>query len=220
MKKNKIVLFDIDYTLFDTALFRKKFQKSLAKVLNMDEKTLLEIQSGVIDQVRKEIGYFHPEEFSKLLAKKINQEDKKNIILDSIFSSENFKDNYYREVKSVLVELSKEVQIGIFSKGFSKFQLKKLYAIEYLFKKDHLNFSVDKHKSLPELFEKYKDYSLYIVDDALDVLFSAKKLNNEVFTVWVKRGFYADKQQPIEGFSPDAIIVDLNKLISIINSSK
>ena len=52
MKKNKIVLFDIDYTLFDTALFRKKFQKSLAKVLNMDEKTLLEIQSGVIDQVK------------------------------------------------------------------------------------------------------------------------------------------------------------------------
>ena len=35
--KNKVVLFDIDYTLFDVSYFDKFFYKKLEKILKLDE---------------------------------------------------------------------------------------------------------------------------------------------------------------------------------------
>ena len=57
---------------------------------------------------------------------------------------------------------------------------------------------------------------LFFVDDKLSVLHLAKKYDPKVFTIWVKRGFYAMKQEPIENFTPDGIVETLHDIVPLI----
>ncbi len=47
MKKQKVVLFDIDNTLFDTTGFRQRLYRSVAKVLDYDVKLLSETGQNI-----------------------------------------------------------------------------------------------------------------------------------------------------------------------------
>lgn len=151
-----LVLFDIDYTLFDTAFFKE----------------------------------------SKLLKHKV-----------------------YKEVTEVLDSLNKIAILGIFSEGDIEFQKKKLKEtnIEKYFAKDHTHIVLKKIDELKKVLEKYKDRQIFFVDDKLNILYDAKKLSPRVFTIWVKRGFYAENQKPIPGFKPDAEVESLSEIIEIIN---
>lgn len=214
--KNKIVLFDIDYTLFDTELFREKLYKSILNALQMDEKVLASASKQIIQKVRKEVGYFNPENFSRLLARKLKREKDEGTILNAIFKKQNFRGNYYKETKHVMKKLSKIAKIGIFSKGHDRLQRQKLYALLEILSSDDIHITINKRSIVSEVFSKYKQYKVYVVDDALDVLREIKKINNKIFTIWVKRGFYADKQKNIKNFKPDAVIDDLSKLILLV----
>lgn len=213
---DKIVLFDIDYTLFDTELFRQKLYRAVKKALKVDSNVLDVAQKESIIDVRRETGYFNPELFSKLLAKNLNREKDEKIIFEALFNKENFKDNYYKEVRDILKKTSKIARIGIFSKGHHKLQREKLYEFKDILKSDDVHIATNKYKILLDVLDLYKKYRVYLVDDALDVLYEAKKLNKQIFTIWVKRGFYADKQENIKNWEPDAIISDLSKLLGII----
>lgn len=151
----KIILFDIDYTLFDTALFKK----------------------------------------SRLI-----------------------KHQTYKEVTRVLNGLSKIAILGIFSEGNADFQKKKLKetTIDKYFAKDHTHIGFKKIDDLKAILKRYGDRKIFFVDDKLDILFDAKKLSPEVFTIWVKRGFYAEKQKDIPGFKPDATITNLKQVIKLV----
>lgn len=153
----KIVLFDIDYTLFDTALFKE----------------------------------------SRLLKHKI-----------------------YKEVIDVLNSLSQIAILGIFSEGDTDFQKKKLKEtnIDKYFAKDHTHIVLKKIDDLKTILKKYEDRKIFFVDDKLDILFDAKKLSPEVFTIWVKRGFYAKKQKEIPGFAPNATITNLKQIIKVVGA--
>ena len=196
----KMVLFDIDYTLFDTELFREKLYRSIFKVLQVGEKVLADAQKKTIMKIRREVGYFNPEEFSKLLARKLKRDKDERLILRAIFKKQNFKGNYYSETKKVVKQLSKIAKLGIFSKGHDRLQREKLHAFKEILDLGDVHITVNKQIVLPSVLTKYKNYKMYIVDDALDILYAAKKLNKEVFAVWVKRGFYADKQKNIKNF--------------------
>lgn len=156
MHKNNVILFDIDYTLFDTAFFKK----------------------------------------SNFLEHKI-----------------------YDEVISVLEELEKIAILGIFSEGNIDFQKKKLKetGIEKYFEEIHTHIVLDKFSELKKVFKKYEDKNIFFIDDKLITLFDAKKLFPKIFTIWVKRGFYAENQKDIKGFSPDAKVESLNEITKIIN---
>ncbi len=153
-----IVLFDIDYTLFDTAFFKQ----------------------------------------SKLLKHKI-----------------------YADVMQVLDNLSAFALLGIFSKGESEFQKTKLEktGIAKFFKEKNIHIFDDKDANLINILEKYKDSKIFLIDDKLSVLSSAKKHVPEVCVIWVKRGPFAENQQPIFGFVPDAEIKNLSEVVEIVKSS-
>jgi phosphoglycolate phosphatase-like HAD superfamily hydrolase len=157
MSKKKIVLFDIDYTLFDTRLFK-----------------------------------------------------------DSALQNYTI----YEEVEKILAELKEVATLGIFSKGENEFQKTKLKKTGMLkfFEKNDIHIFVDKDANLMDVIRKYKDSKLFLVDDKLGILFSAKKNMPEITTIWVKRGPYALVQKPIEDFIPDAIIDDLSNLFNIVSS--
>ena len=40
-----------------------------------------------------------------------------------------------------------------------------------------------------------------------------------VFTIWVKRGFYAENQKNIPGFKPDAEIKNLSEVVKIVKEN-
>lgn len=151
----KIVLFDIDYTLFDTALFKK---------------------------------------------------------------SRHLKHETYKEVIKVLNSLSQIAILGIFSEGDIDFQKKKLKEtnIDMYFAKDHTHIVLKKIDDLRAILKRYTDRKIFFVDDKLDILCDAKKLSPEVFTIWMKRGFYAEKQKDIPGFKPDATITNLKQVIKLV----
>jgi len=152
-----IVLFDIDYTLFDTALFK---------------------ESGLS---RHEI---------------------------------------YEEVMQVLDSLSSFTTLGIFSKGEVQFQKTKLEktGMAKFFKEEHIHIFNDKDINLTKIIDRYKDSQIFFVDDKLEILHSAKKYAKDVFTIWVKRGWYAQNQKGIFGFKPDAEVENLTEVARIVKS--
>lgn len=155
--RDKVVLFDIDYTIFDTDLFKKSHLRN---------------------------------------------------------------HSVYEEVDSVLEKLSDIAKLGIFSEGESSFQrdkLKKTGIGKYFQNQDIYIFS-KKEGELGSIFEKYKDMTVFLVDDKLNVLYNAKKMNPLLLTIWVKRGIYAENQEPIKDFVSDYTIETLNQLPDIVSA--
>lgn len=153
-----VVLFDIDYTLFDTAFFK---------------------QSGLT------------------------------------------KHKIYEEVMQVLDNLSSFATLGIFSKGEIQFQKTKLEktGMAKFFKEENVHIFDDKDINLIGILDKYKDSKLFLADDKLGILYSAKKHMKQIFTIWVKRGWYAENQEPIPGFTPDGEVENLSEVVRIIKSN-
>lgn len=151
-----IILFDIDYTLFDTALFKKT---------NFTQFSL------------------------------------------------------YEEVPWVLTSLSKKAILGIFSQGESDLQRSKLKAtkIESLFQKGHIFIELQKEENIKKIMHKCKNMYVYVADDKLPLLSLMKKQFPRVFTIWIKRGVYAQNQEPIHGFTPDAVMENLSGIIPLID---
>ena len=156
MSKNKVVLFDIDYTLFDTAFFK---------------------ESGLLEH------------------------------------------KIYEEVMQVLNNLNAVATLGIFSKGEVQFQKTKLdkTGMGKFFEENNIHIFDDKDVNLTSVLEKYKDSRIFLVDDKLRILYSAKKHMPQVFTIWVRRGPFAKIQKEIPGFTSDAEVVNLSEIVSIIN---
>ena len=145
----------------------------------------------------------------------------------TLFDTRKFKDsqlqkyNIYAEVMEILVQLKDIANLGIFSKGetgFQKTKLKKTGMLKF-FKENNVHIFDDKDANLKNVLEKYKGSKLFLVDDKLGILYSAKKHLPQIITVWVKRGPYAQIQEPIENFVPSVTIENLSSLYSIVSSN-
>lgn len=142
----------------------------------------------------------------------------------TLFKTQEFKDSdlqnfsNYEEVVNVLNGLKNIADLGIFSKGESGFQKKKLEktGIVSLFEENNIHIFDDKDINLSSVLKKYKDRKVFMVDDKLSILYSAKKLLSQVITVWVKRGPYAAAQEPIEDFVPNAQVENLSEIVKIV----
>ena len=112
------------------------------------------------------------------------------------------------------------IKIGIFSGGESGFQLKKIEQIESFFHKDHIHVIKYKHLNVSKIIKKYKDFQVYLVDDVLNILYNAKKIDKSIITIWIKRGRFAEQKKDFADFRPDFDISDLKEIISIVEGSK
>ena len=139
------------------------------------------------------------------------------------YKASSLKDfRVFDEVIAVLEEVSQFATIGIFSEGEENFQLAKLMEtqIKDYFHDDHVHIFTKKMEQLPGVLKKYQGKSLIFIDDKLEVLHGIKQSDPSVFTIWVKRGVYAEAQTDIAGFQPDAEVLDLKKIGSIIHNRK
>ncbi|MCL5435245.1 MAG: hypothetical protein M1405_02545 [Patescibacteria group bacterium] len=158
IKKNTIVLFDIDYTLFDTKAFMDSGLKKYA---------------------------------------------------------------LYDETTPTIKELWRNVDLGIFSKGETEFQNNKLNktGLKKYFKRNNVHIFEDKNANLKDVLSKYVNFKIFLVDDKLPVLYESKLSMPSIVTIWIKRGPFAENQQPIKNFSPDITVNSLVNLSTVVENN-
>lgn len=179
--KNKIILFDIDRTLFDTQTFLKDFDSEISFKIDINLNELDEIKN-LYDEIKVDFGYFLYPEYIKRIYKKYPSLKNK---LDYFFEKDNINKYLFPDSK-VLFEL-KDIRRGIFSEGDLKFQRSKIDKFESVIEKDLIYIFQDKIKKLPEVLNKHSDSEIYIVDDRIDIHIESKKLSQDVRTILIKR---------------------------------
>lgn len=221
MNKLKIILFDIDHTLFNTELFRKIIYKKLCKKLNLNYNDFF---LGLIRKSEKitinKKKYFDPDFFLKTLTYLTNSKLKLNDLKSEFWDESNFEKAIYPEVTSTLnqIKKNKNISIGIFSRGGTKFQKRKIKILKENFDEKHVHIFANKLDEIEKIINKSKGYKILIVDNLLGVLEFSKKVNKKIITVYIKRLNTLEKaDQNI--FKPDYEITNLRGLSSIINSN-
>lgn len=156
---------------------------------------------------------------------------KKIILFDidyTLFDTAQFKESglttykLYEEVEEALKILSSLAEIGIFSQGEGEFQREKLKQtlIHEHFEEKNIHIFARKDENLGNVLDKYKDREVFLVDDKLEVLKLGKDLNENVYAIWLKRGPFADVQEDIVGFTPDATIFNLSEAVAFVNKGE
>ncbi len=205
--KKTIVLFDIDHTLFNTVTLVNSVYEKHSK--SIDKEAFYKI----LEEIRVNL---------KQALSEVNTV--KSGIASSLWEQAGLVKNFYEETAGTLEEISKIATVGIFSKGNEKFQKEKIKSISHFFSEDNIHITLDKYKTLPEIVKRYESDKLIIVDDMLRVLYAAKKLNENIVTVWIKREVYYEpyllNQEPIKDFTPDATIFNLRELVPLVKKIK
>lgn len=128
----------------------------------------------------------------------------------------------YQDVQNALEELAQVASLGIFSQGEIAFQKQKLKKtnIHHFFAEEYTHIVKDKIKAITALIQIYKSKGkLFIVEDRLDVLKVTKECQNDIFTIWMKRGRYANSQRNPVMYTPDAIVTNLYQVVPIIKAN-
>ncbi len=154
---------------------------------------------------------------------------KKLVLFDidyTLFDTDIFKESQlttyqiYEEVLDVLMNVGKTARLGIFSEGELDFQKTKLLKTDILrhFMEENIHIVASKDETIKEILTQYKDETVVLIDDKLPVLHAAHQIMPSMYTIWVKRGIYAEKQQPISGFTPTREVTTLSEIPEIVES--
>ncbi len=181
--RKKIVLFDIDGTLFDSRFFGEKVRIQFSKTLKIDPARIEKVSSKYFENLESGTD-FNPQTFIEFLEGKFSIN---NAILWKIFwgNKENYKKALYPEVTKTLCQLAANNKLGIYSQGFRKFQLHKLSQSGILdfFQKEYIFIS--RRKLRPSLIKSMPESSV-IVDNhpgVVEKLNFAKRFN----IIWLNR---------------------------------
>ena len=132
----KIVLFDIDYTLFNTDKFRDVVYRKVAKKIGQNYNASFIIKTKEAEEItRHALGKYEPQFFLKTICNFYNSDTKISELEKEYRENENFTQSVYEDVHEALANISKikEVTIGILSTGESDFQKKKIEIVKKLF---------------------------------------------------------------------------------------
>lgn len=221
MDKLKIVLFDIDYTLFDSRNFRMKIMREIAEKIKKNKtEDIEETLDRIYFESRKKMGFFSTSSFIKDVNKKFSTKIPEDF-LDQYARSKELHEHLYDEVEKILEDITKDrdLTIGIFSGGDQVFQREKIRKLINFFQEKHIHIFPYKIDELKSVLMKYKDYKVFLIDDVLPILSKAKEINKEIFTIWVRRGKFADSQAIDKKLSPDLEVKNLKNIISVILKS-
>lgn len=218
----KLVMLDIDNTLFDSGSYRNKFFKDIALLLKR-EKNIVEgeqLVSSIYDRLRVKLGMFSPHKFvDQVIKETAIAPSLREEITEKIFSQRSLKNNMHIEVQHALLVLEKLAELGIFSQGDLLLQKAKIEEIKHLFALDNVHIVENKIDVFKKIFSMYSGYKIFFIDDSLPILFEVKKLYKDIFAIWIKRGRWAEKQKDIPGFRPDAIILNLTEAEELVKNN-
>lgn len=217
MEKSKVVLFDIDYTLFNTEKYRDSAFGKLATLLQYSIEDFIPVAMQTYDELREHAS-FDPALFTKQLlghvSTSLSPED-----LEKVWWEDNlFTSCLYSEAKGVLRALEKkDILLGIFSSGGSRLQHKKIKSIAHFFAKEDIHIHALKNEKVKSIMKQYESCDVFVVDDYIPVLIDTKAANSNAVTIWVRRGMLAEKSAVGKSFNPDIVITNLQELLSIFD---
>lgn len=224
LNKNRlpIILFDIDYTLFDVGYFDEYFHRELSKIFIEDEELIRSKSMEIIVNLIKQESFLDIDKYLEILLSKFKKKRQRSKIKHLLFETSFFKSGFYTEVEKSLRSLKNFARLGIFSQGDEKFQGAKIdqSGFKELFDKE-LIYIIKPRKLdiLPLLRIKHKKDKVFLVEDKPLVVHTIRQIMPNVYTIWVKRGKYAEGQIDIENFKPDATITSLDQIIPIIEQN-
>ncbi len=217
MMNKKIILFDIDYTLFDTTKFKKLIADALVSLVPHTDFT-------IVDEIYSEVrvnGSFDPAVFAKLFKEKFETKTTQEEIEQLWWDKQLIQKALYPEVLATLQQLHarNDLILGIFSAGKKDFQLQKISSLREFFPQQYIHIADFKEKILSEVLEKYTNNTIVLVDDIITILQKATLLNHDVFSIWVKRGKFAEKAEMPKDFMSDAVVTDLAEMVTIVDKN-
>ena len=215
--KNNLILFDIDYTLFDTSFYRDEVAKVLKnKLPEFSEEQLRTTVEQTYYEIRQH-GNFSPRFFAEIFT----HDKGHNLSVEEVeaiwWDPKILQGAIFPEVVEVLKKL-KEVPntiLGVFSTGHEKLQMEKIDPLLPYFDNKEIHIFETKDSHIEEVFQKHTEDTIFIIDDVLWVLEQAKEVNNSVVTIWMKRGLHAEKTS-VSTFTPDKTIENLSGLLGIV----
>ncbi len=182
--KTKLILFDIDRTLFDPSSFLNDFYENLYKNFDLSQNEIETIKM-LYEENKKENGYFYPDQFLNKVKESIEKIDKQKIE-ETFWNVDLFSKNLYKDTP-ILSDLSKLAKIGIFSKGDLDFQIKKINLLKKYLDEDKINIFKNKIEKIEEVLEKYNDYEIYFVDNEIEILNKIRTINSDIKCILIER---------------------------------
>lgn len=184
--KRRIVLFDIDRTIFDTDRMSRIFDKEMLKILKTSNLVKFEKAKKTYKQMLQFDRDFRVEEYVRVISKAFdftNQEKLTEVFFGSKFAH-IYRDSVYPETYKILDELKVVYRLGIFSEGELKFQNHKFESMGLgkYFDRD-LVFIVPA-KDNKETLEKIPKGSIVVDDKRRICEFLAE---NGVKSVWLNK---------------------------------
>lgn len=217
--QQKLVLFDIDYTLFDTDAYRVKLYPQLAKKLGIIDENFFILAKKISDERKLTNKHFSPDKFLQELL--LNSTTSVTIgELEQLFWNEElYSEVLDNESNNTLKELQRYgVQIGLLSTGDTKHQLAKVNTLLLYLGENHRHIFPNKLASLGDVLERYEEFQVYLVDDLPEVLAKAKSIDSKIITILrhVNKKFEVTPQ--VSNFSPDWTINEISEVIDIVAS--
>ncbi|HVZ58862.1 MAG TPA: hypothetical protein VG935_03885 [Patescibacteria group bacterium] len=217
-KSKKIVLFDIDHTIFNTSLYQSLcYLQILEETKLSDAEELVSFCHRTYKILRKK-GPFRLADFIDRLYEQFPIKNSKHDIARIFADEAIIEQALYDDVEKVLQMLSNDItlQLGIFSAGSLLLQRAKIKSLLYLFKEEHIHISeVDKLKDIPVFLKNHPNYKIFIVDDLPTVLHTFKSTDATITSILMKRGDGPDREK-IHNFVPDYTIDSFDQLVSIV----
>lgn len=212
----KLILFDLDNTLLDSASFRKSIYPRIVEILrkNNNKHTEEDIEKLIKEYIDR-IGLFDPDQIVDHIASDLQDTDKQTM-KDLFYNTDIIKKFFYQEVVEEIGKFAHLGEVGALTQGFVKFQSAKLKGILEHFHPERIHIAKDKRKEMFSIFNSYKDYKIYYIDDLLMMLQKAKEVRNDVITVLMKR---PNVKKQDELFTPDKEVINLTELYSFIENT-
>jgi FMN phosphatase YigB (HAD superfamily) len=214
----KIVLFDIDHTLFDTRAYLFQCFAELERLLASESKLNIKNLAQEIYASQRKYAYFSPKIFSEELKLRVKTNQSLQTFENVFYNGQNLEKSLYKDTLPTLKKLSEQnIALGIFSGGDKILQEKKLHTLYHLLHQRLIYiFDRDKHEAIREVVSLYKTQKLYVVDDLLSVLAEFKSANNAVCTIWIVRSEEVRLKQQKIAFNADFVVSSLSDLLPIV----
>jgi FMN phosphatase YigB (HAD superfamily) len=217
MNNKKIILFDIDYTLFQTDHFRNLLYTDFAKTVRCSISEMQNIAQRAEKETKKQKGLFDPQTWIALIQQHFSLAVTKEALEKIFWNDALFKQSLESNIVEILTALQKKgYTIGIFSTGESVLQRKKIETIQHLVTNEHVYILANKLTSLENILHAYYNETLIIVDD-LPIILAAAKQDNPGFTTILRQNEKQYEQtNSTKNFHPDYTIKHLSELLSIL----
>ena len=178
----RIILFDIDKTIFDTKASGEKVTESIGLVTRMTPSEVERINEGYKKHLDSTTDFD-----SNDFLRKVSDETGNSLqeLTEALFNPNNFV--LYSETLTVLKHLLDEgYSLGTFSEGVPEWQMKKLVLTGVINYFDPALIFIERRKLTPEAIEKIPS-GVILIDDKKVVIETLRQLRPDLELMWINR---------------------------------